>query len=256
MSEPHPSTILLVDDEKHLLTSLKDYLSFEHFTVLTARSGEEALKILEQTEPDLIILDISMPGMGGVGFLRRISNEQGVPRYPVLVLTARSAMREFFESVEVDGFLEKPCEESELLVKIRRILARRTGRPDAAEPGGQKILLAEDDAAVANRLTEAFTRAGYRVEVARSGPEALEKATTSKPHVIVLKEVLPRLNGGATASLLDVMPSLSMIPVILYDETRAGMPEGDGRRDDVKCIRRRLTTSDSEALLKAIRAVL
>ena len=60
--------ILLVDDEKHLLVSLRDYLTFEHFTVTTAQSGEEALEVLERITPDLIVLDISMPGMGGMGF--------------------------------------------------------------------------------------------------------------------------------------------------------------------------------------------
>lgn len=256
MSENAKKRILLVDDEKHLLVSLKDYLTFEEYDVHTARSGEEALKALEKMTPDLIVLDISMPGMGGVGFLRRISNEQGIPRYPVLVLTARSAMREFFDTVEVDGFLEKPCEESDLLAKIRKIFARRSEPGAAREGGRQRILLAEDDASVANRLGEALRNAGFDVEVVRSGPEVLEKAALAKPNVIVMKEILPRLNGSAAASLIEVMPSISMIPVILYDETRAGGFEAGARRSDVKCVRRVLNTSDSADLVKAVREVL
>ncbi|MDI6775153.1 MAG: response regulator [Verrucomicrobiota bacterium] len=252
MSENAKKKILLVDDEKHLLMSLKDYLTFEEFEVLTARSGEEALKALEKAAPDLIVLDISMPGMGGVGFLRRISNEHGIPRYPVLVLTARSAMREFFDTVEVDGFLEKPCDESDLLAKIRKIFVHRMGPGVAGERGRQRILLAEDDASVADRLCEALRDAGYDVEVARSGPEALEKATMVKPSLIVMKEILPRLNGSAAASLIEVMPSVSTIPVILYDETRAGSPEAGSRRRDVKRVRRVLHTSDSAEVVKAV----
>jgi DNA-binding response OmpR family regulator len=252
MSESGKKKILLVDDEKHLLVSLKDYLTFENFEVVTAKSGEEALKVLDKVDPDLIILDISMPGMGGVGFLRRISNSDGMPKYPVLVLTARSAMRDFFNTVEVDGFLEKPCEEVELLGRIRKIFARRSGSGGARDTGRRRILLAEDDASVAVRLSEAFAGAGYDVEVVRSGPEALEKATTVKPHLILMKEILPRLNGSAAASLIEVMPSISTIPVVIYDETRAGTPDAAVRRSEIKCIRRIVNSNDSAALVKAV----
>ena len=253
MNAADRKTILLVDDEKHLLISLRDYLSYENFDVITARSGEEALRVLEKTRPDLIILDISMPGMGGVGFLKRISSADGVPQYPVLVLTARSAMKDFFSTVEVDGFLEKPCEESELIGKKRKIFGRRPG-PGAEGPDVRKrVLLAEDDVGIDNRITEALTGAGYEVETVRSGPEVLDKATMLKPHVILMKEILPRLNGSATASLVEVMPSVSMIPVVIYDDTRAGSVDGSLRRTDVKCVKKVLGTSDAEALLRAVR---
>jgi len=252
MKQSKRDQILLVDDERHLLMAVKNFLAFEQFDVHTAKSGEDALKVLETLEPDIIVLDISMPGMGGVGFLKRISDSQGVPRYPVLVLTARSTLREFFETVQVDGFLEKPCDEAELLANIRRILARRTAAPDAGSSGPKRVLLAEDDVRIANRLSDALSKKGYEVQVVQSGPDVLEKATTLHPSVIVMKDILPRLNGSAVASLLNVMTSVSMIPVVLYDETRLDARNSKPWRTDIKCVRCTLDTSDTETLLAAI----
>ncbi len=249
-------TILLVDDEKHLLVSLRDYLSYENFEVLTARSGEDALRVLEKSEPNLIVLDISMPGMGGVGFLKHISSEDGIPRYPVLVLTARGAMRDFFDAVAVDGFLEKPCEEADLIRKIRKILANREQVRQDDSGGQRRILLAEDDVGIASRVGEVLAAEGYAVDTVRSGPEILDRAPGFKPHLILLKEILPKLNGSAVASLIDVMPSISMIPVILYDDTRADAADAPWRGSENKCVRKTLATSSPVLLAKAAKELL
>ena len=68
MEAKQKRTILIVDDDRSLLTTLSDFLAFEGYEVLTAESGEDGLRTLTDATPDLIILDMSMPGMGGVGF--------------------------------------------------------------------------------------------------------------------------------------------------------------------------------------------
>ena len=67
--------ILLIDDDTSLLLTLSDFLIHEGYQVVTANSGEQGLKRLDEVDPDLIILDMNMPGMGGVGFLREISSQ-------------------------------------------------------------------------------------------------------------------------------------------------------------------------------------
>ena len=219
MSPSTKNHILLVDDEKSLLISLRDHLLHAGFDVTIARSGEEAMKKLEEMEPDLIILDISMPGMGGIGFLKRISAGGAKPKYPVLVHTARSAMAEFFDTLDVDGFLAKPCDEGEMVSKIRRILAARQGVEKKEERTQLRILLAEDDGEIFRRTEKAFADAGYEIDVVTTGPEVIARAALTKPDVIVMKEILPRLNGSVVAGMLAVMPSLAQVPVIVYDET-------------------------------------
>jgi two-component system, cell cycle response regulator len=222
-------TILLVDDDPHFLRTVGDFLAFEGFKVITSNSGESALDVLERVRPDLIILDIAMPGMGGVGFLRRILAANGTPRHPVLVLTARAAMKEFFDAVEVHGFLPKPCRQDDLLRHVQRILARAGRKPprgDGERPQAT-VLLGESNRHLVAALTKALQEAGYSVEVAETGPAVLEKAVAIRPHAILIQNMLPRLNGEAVCGLLREIPSTSRIPIILYrDGAAGGTPPG------------------------------
>lgn len=246
--------ILLVDDEKHLLVSLRDYLMFEHFTVTTAQSGEEAVEVLQTIKPDLIVLDISMPGMGGMGFLKHITTPTGKTRYPVLVLTARSMLQNFFQNVSVDGFMAKPCDEAELTGMIRAIIAKHRNVSENQKRGKMKILIGEDDEVKARRLTEALKAAGYDVVTANSGPQLLEKAVAEKPDLIVVKEILSLLNGHAVASLLEVMPSANGIPIVIH-----GSPHSDAKGEpsapSARNIRRVLGNCDQDALVRTVTEV-
>jgi CheY-like chemotaxis protein len=243
--------VLLVDDNRHLRVTLTDFLGFEGFDVEAAKSGEEALKKIEAAAPDIIVLDISMPGMGGLGFLRRISDPNGLPTYPVLVLTARSSMEEFFDTVTVDGFLPKPCSETELIRRIREILALRGLRKrqeDAAVADGlRRVLIAENDETVSDYIIRVLEGAGFITELVTSGPAALEKAGNLKPDLIILKQLLPGMNGNVVASLIATMPSTKGVPIILYDDTSTAgssphVPSG---------VDRFLCSNDAAALLRA-----
>lgn len=247
--------ILLVDDEKHLLMSLRDYLVHENYDVITARSGEDALDQLDTIKPDLIVLDISMPGMGGLGFLKRISTAEGTTTYPVLVLTARSTMESFFDTVQVAGFLAKPCDEGRLVRKIREILSGNRKSLGKRSGGKIRVLLAEDERSMVAKISAVFEAAGYEVTDVNNGPEILEKAAIVKPDVMLMKDLLPRLNGNAVAGLIDVMPSLSGIPVVLYGEQGASVDVSSRRYSSAKCVKRHLTTSKPDELLTAVRGV-
>src|ERR1035437_781835 len=211
--------ILLIDDDASLLLTLSDFLTFEGYEVTTADSGEKGLTKLASMTPDLIILDMSMPGMGGVGFLKEISSG-GKPKHPVLVLTARANMAEFFANVDVDGFMAKPCDPDDLLMEVGRIVFLRSGA-DAqhAEQGvavQKTILIGEDDRVNNERLGAAFVSAGYEVDSVFSGPEAVEKAIVLQPDIIVVKAVLANMNGDVVARMLQEMPKTKNIPIVLF----------------------------------------
>ena len=159
--EKQKRRILLIDDDTSLLVTLSDFLRFEGYDVVTADSGEQGLRKLSRMPlPDLIILDMSMPGMGGVGFLKEISNAEGKPKYPVLVLTARANMAEFFANVEVDGFIAKPCDPNDLLMEVGRIIFLRRGLEEEKAVGStaekKKVLIAEDDRSINENLVNVF----------------------------------------------------------------------------------------------------
>lgn len=248
--------VLLVDDEKHLRLSLSDHLIHEEFDVVTAVSGEDAIAKLGSMSPDLIILDISMPGMGGIGFLKRISREDGTTTYPVLVLTARGSMKAFFESIQVDGFLEKPCDEGELVVKIREITARHQHASEKQSRSRKRILLAEDDKAIAQRLVFTLENAGYDVSLVDNGPVVFEQCVSVRPDLFLLKEVISGLNGTAVASMLQVMPSAKQTPVIIFDQSRSDASPRPKGLDSILSLKAFLCTADPERLQQAVDKVL
>ena len=250
--------ILLVDDNNTLLRVLNDFLSFEGFDVATAASGEEGLEKLEGFKPDIILLDVSMPGIGGIGFLKRIASGDGRLPYPVLVFTARATTKEFFDTVSVDGFIAKPCDKKELVGKIQEILSRQP--PPAAEerpPAQRLVLIAEDEKPEARRLSEAFSAAGYDVALVGSGPEVVERAVVNLPDVILMKQVLPTMNGTSVTSLLQALPRTKAVPVILYDASGVTT-----QQDEKKFLRpgtgikKYLATDDPAALVASVENLL
>jgi CheY-like chemotaxis protein len=231
MPDDKKRQILLIDDDTSLLTTLSDFLRFEGYDVVTAESGERGLEKLNSISPDLIILDMSMPGIGGIGFLKAILDDNGKPSHPVVVLTARANMAEFFANVEVDGFIAKPCDPQDFLMEVGRIIFLRSGEAAESAPGvkaRRKLLLGEDDAAIGDRLAEWFSTRGYIIDRAEKGPDVLERAIVSRPDVIVMNLILEGMNGTAVADMLKVMPNTKSIPIILHDSTDATLPAAAG----------------------------
>lgn len=258
MSDSGKPNVLLVDDDKNLLTSLRDYLGRQDLNVQLAQSGEEALKKVDQVKPDVIVLDISMPGIGGVGFLKRITNAEGKTRFPVLVHTARAAMADFFDTLDVAGFVAKPCDGDELVRSIRKIAAKHRVIPAApamqAAPGKVSVLLAESDIILATRIKTAFEAKGCTVVRVAQGPEVLEKAPHARPTVIVMHEILSGLNGLAAASLVDIMPSIAGVPVLIYEEGDHYTQLAQSGRKLPKCVRKLLRLTDPALLAEAVLA--
>jgi len=119
-------TILVVDDEKRILSLLKAYLEQQSFHVATATNGKEALFIARHEKPDLIILDIMMPGMDGFEFMRQHRKERETP---IILLTARVEEDDKVVGLELgaDDYVTKPFSPRELTSRVRAVL-RRSGQ--------------------------------------------------------------------------------------------------------------------------------
>lgn len=117
--------ILLVDDEVELLQALSERLQLRGFEVVVAHSGEEALDILEGAAPDLMVLDLKMPGIDGMDVLR--STRQICPRVQVIMLTGHGSEkdREMALRLGVFDYLQKPVDIMELLSALNRAAAVR-----------------------------------------------------------------------------------------------------------------------------------
>ena len=125
--------VLVVDDEPPMRTALTRALELGGFGVDLAAYGDEGLSQASECGPDLIVLDVMMPRLDGIGVCRRL-RERG-DRTPVLMLTARDAIADRVEGLEAgaDDYLVKPFALEELLARIRALL-RRTGETEDEEP--------------------------------------------------------------------------------------------------------------------------
>lgn len=119
--------LVVVDDEPNIRELLSASLRFAGFDVTTASDGTEALQIVDQVRPDLLVLDILMPGLDGFGVVRRLRAD-GI-QVPVLFLTAKDATQDLVQGLTLGGddYVTKPFSLEELVARIRAVLRRSSG---------------------------------------------------------------------------------------------------------------------------------
>jgi len=117
------SNIFIIDDDKELTTLLKEFFSSFNFKVNASHDPEEALAYLKKHSPDLVVLDIMLPGMDGLQLLRKLREYSAVP---VIMLTARGEVTDRIVGLELgaDDYMPKPFEPRELLARVQSILRR------------------------------------------------------------------------------------------------------------------------------------
>lgn len=133
-------TLLIVDDDQSLLYALTLYMEKEGYQVVTAVSGDESLRRLYETHPDLVILDIMMPGMDGWQVLERIRDMSDVP---VIVLTARGQEDDRIRGLRMgaDDYVPKPFSMREVAARVDAVLRRSHS---THHPDGERTLYADD----------------------------------------------------------------------------------------------------------------
>jgi len=114
--------ILVIDDEKDLTDIIKYEFAAQGFDVHTAADGVEGLEVLKNITPQLIVLDLNMPRMGGVEFYQSILDDQGKAPCPVLVLTARVHDHDLLQKYHFDSIMTKPFEIPELIEHCKQLL--------------------------------------------------------------------------------------------------------------------------------------
>lgn len=119
-------TILVVDDEPKIVQLARDYLEKSGFKVLTSGDGQQALAITRQERPDLIVLDLMLPGMDGLDICRAIRRESDVP---IIMLTARAEETDQLIGLELgaDDYITKPFSPRALVARVRALLRRTQG---------------------------------------------------------------------------------------------------------------------------------
>jgi len=123
--------ILVVDDEEDILELLKFNLSREGYQVLCAVSGEQALRLVRPENPDLIVLDLMLPGIDGLEVTRRLKNDPDTKNIPIVMLTAKGEEADIVTGLELgaDDYITKPFSPRILVARIRAVLRRKIKEP-------------------------------------------------------------------------------------------------------------------------------
>jgi two-component system alkaline phosphatase synthesis response regulator PhoP len=149
-------TILVVDDERKIVTVLKGYLEQAGFRVVTAGDGQMALTTFRHEKPDLVILDLMLPGTDGLDVCRTLRRESSVP---IIMLTARAEEADRLIGLELgaDDYVVKPFSPREVVLRVRAILRRVEGEVATSEvlqAGDITLDLAAHQATVAGQVVE------------------------------------------------------------------------------------------------------
>jgi DNA-binding response OmpR family regulator len=182
-------TILVVDDHDSVRTLIKEYLTELGFRVVTAADGQQALALAASVRPDLILLDVMMPNLDGLSFMRTYRRDSNTP---VILLTARVAESEKVAGLDLgaDDYVTKPFGMQELVARIRAVL-RRVAPPDASQAIVLRIAELE-----LNRATRDVRVEGRPVSLTPSEFELLTALMEAPGRVFSREQLLERLQGN------------------------------------------------------------
>jgi len=251
-------TVLIIDDnivDSDLLTRL---LSENKYEVLTASHGEEGIATAARDRPDLIMLDLSMPGMDGFQVLDGLKSREETRDIPVVIYTAMDLSAEEQARLRRDAqgmFLKNPLEPSNILGEIGRLVRGLPAPAPQDEPGtleaqppptpsarkwdaaadaaasaadlsraqnGHLVLLVEDDPANQYTIEFLLRTEGYEVAIAENGREAIDRASTLHPDIVLMDMMMPEMGGHEATRSMREQPGIMDIPVIAL--TAAAMP--------------------------------
>jgi two-component system alkaline phosphatase synthesis response regulator PhoP len=176
--------ILVVDDDREIVRLVRTYLEQNNYEVLVAYDGETALHILRRERPDLVLLDLMLPGRDGLDVTRVVRGDGGLAAMPIIMLTARVEDHDKIVGLELgaDDYVSKPFNPAEVVARVRAVLRRVQGEPvpprviqvgdvrldlDAhlVEVGGQPVHLTPTEFALLRALAEHPGRALTRLEL-------------------------------------------------------------------------------------------
>jgi CheY-like chemotaxis protein len=176
--------IMVVDDDQNIRLVLKYRLEKEGYHVLLAGDGMDALEKVKAEQPDLIILDLTMPRMDGFGFLEEIrGNGSETSTIPVIVLTAYGFESNRARSLELDAaeFMTKPFSPRQLVSEVWNILGAKK----------KKVLVIDDEASTRDLLAGLLEAEGCVVDTAEDGPGGVEKALAGDYDLIFMDSRMP-----------------------------------------------------------------
>ncbi len=197
-------TILVVDDEEDILELIKYNLTHEGYVILTAKTGEEAIQIATRSQPDLIVLDLMLPGIDGLEVTRHLRSQASAHELPIVMLTAKGEESDIVTGLELgaNDYISKPFSPKVLIARIRAILRRRKkdtmDAPDIKQEGDLII----------DRKRHVITLMGEVMDLTVSEFELLSFLANKKGWVFTRNQIVDAIHGdnyAVTERSVDVI---------------------------------------------------
>jgi phosphate regulon transcriptional regulator PhoB len=188
-------TILVIEDEPDIRKLVQYNLAQERYKVLEAEDGEQALKLLQRVKPNLVILDLMLPGMSGLEICKLLRERQDTAQLPILMLTAKAGEADKVVGLEMgaDDYLSKPFSPREMVARVRAILRRAESIP----AGDGAAFYEKGPLRIDFTTYEVFAR-GKTVKLTLKEFELLRFLTQNPNRVLTRDQLLDRVWGGET----------------------------------------------------------
>ena len=246
--------VLLADDSATHRHHLRDLLVQNGFHVLLASTGEEALATARRELPDLLILDVVLPGLSGFQTLRRLRMDTALRSVPVVMLTGADGAGDELAGLEsgADAYVRKGEDFQVLHARLQALLrvTRTREAREATESSTQKVLLIDPDPVAQARVSEQLREDSYDTVMVSSGEEALQILPVQGIDAILMDRVLPGLSASELCTQIKAHPEWRHIPVLmraaedrpqtLLDSLAAGADDFLPRSAGVNVLRARL----------------
>ena len=205
--------ILVVDDNPTNLKLVCDLLECEGYEILKAIDAEEAIHILAFRVPDLLLLDIGLPGMDGLTLTRLIRGDERTRHLRIVALTAfaMNGDEEKARAAGCDGYITKPIDTRALSSTVATYLPRSG---PATKEAGLKILIVEDTPSDLKLAQLVLESSGHMVEGTDAAERALQAVKEDRPQIILLDLLLPGIDGFAFARMLKADPDTRDIQIV------------------------------------------
>lgn len=225
--------ILVIDDEGSTRALLATELEKAGYSVFKADDGEVGLQVVRAANPDLIICDVLMPTMDGNQFLKKLREREYSRDIPVIIMSSRGQMKDYFMMMDVADFIAKPLKMDDVRARIERVLAKRkAAAPQAAAPapesGGEakqepviirkKVLLLDDHETMTEKYGRLFKENLFDVKITKTIKECLDTALSFKPDVIGLRYLTNGAGREEPIVTIKDVPHVRHIPFVVYGE--------------------------------------
>lgn len=214
--------ILIALSDATLTAHLADLLSNEGYRPVLAKTGPEALTSMQNEKPDLVVIDLQLPGKNGYDVLNEKMLDRFITKIPVIVVSNSGAaieMRRIPSSPSIKDYVVRThVEPSEIIQKISGIFNHPYDPKNQEKPEvkkGKRILWVEDDKFLGNILVKKFETSGHTVLKASNGEEAFELLKDAAPDIIVLDILLPGMSGFEVLQQIRMTDSLKKVPVLM-----------------------------------------